>query len=332
MNIYITLDYELFFGDKSGSVEDCIIKPTNDLLTIVDPFNVKLVVFVDAGYLVQLEAFKAQFPQLQKDYEKITEQIRYLSNNGHAIELHIHPHWENTIYDGQKWVFDTSQYRLQDFKKEEAYNIVTAYYNTLSRISGSIPIAYRAGGWSAQPFSHIKEALADCNVFIDSTTYPNGYHKSSNQFYDFRKVPQYKTMYRFESNLVEEVSNGSFTEYPISSYKVSPLFFWRFALEKLKKSEQHVSYGKGSAIKKPKKEILRLMTTYSNSVVSIDGYKSTFLEKALKKYIKNTDPNAHFVIIGHPKAFTPYSLKKTKALIAKHVNKHNFTTFKKSVL
>ncbi|NQX86538.1 MAG: hypothetical protein HRT67_11665 [Flavobacteriaceae bacterium] len=332
MNIYITLDYEMFFGDHSGSVEDCFIKPTNDLLAIVNPYNIKLVIFVDVGYLVQLENFKSNFPQLQKDYDKICQQIEYLGNSGHAIELHIHPHWENTIYDGKKWVFDTSQYRLQDFSKAEAYHIITKYYSTLSRISGTTPIAYRAGGWSAQPFSHIKDALADCNVFIDSTTYPNGYYESSNQFYDFKKVPQYKTIYRFESNLVVEESNGRFIEYPISSSKVSPLFFWRFALEKLKKSEQHVSYGKGSAIKKPKKEILRLMTTYSNSVVSIDGYKANFLEKAFKKYIKNTNENAHFVIIGHPKAFTPYSLQKTKAFIANHVKHHNFTTFKKNAL
>ncbi len=329
MNIYITLDYELFFGEKSGSVDDCIIKPTNDLLSIIDPYKIKLVVFVDVGYLIKLEEYKTQYSQLNEDYTKITNQIKYLANHGHAIELHIHPHWENTKFIDGNWVFDTSQYRLHDFSKDRAHQIIKTYYNTLYRISETPPIAYRAGGWSAQPFSYISEALADCGVFIDSTTYPNGYYESENQFYDFRNVTQYKTYYRFEADLTTENIKGKFVEYPISSYRVSPLFFWRFALKKLKKSPKHISYGKGIAIKKPKKEVIRLMSTFSNSVVSIDGYKASFLEKSFKKYVKNTFKDDHFVIIGHPKAFTPYSLEKTKKFIKQHYENHNFTTFKK---
>ena len=55
MNIYITLDYELFFGPDSGTVENCIIEPTEQLLNIVDPLGVKFVCFVDSGYLLALE-------------------------------------------------------------------------------------------------------------------------------------------------------------------------------------------------------------------------------------------------------------------------------------
>ena len=55
MNIYITLDYELFFGPKSGTVNKCIIEPIEKLLKIVDPLNVKIVCFVDSGYLLALE-------------------------------------------------------------------------------------------------------------------------------------------------------------------------------------------------------------------------------------------------------------------------------------
>jgi len=328
MKIYITLDYELFFGSQSGGVDDCIINPTNELLKIVDPYNVKIVFFVDAGYINKLNVFKQQYPELEEDYKKITSQIRSLSENGHGIELHIHPHWENTVYDGEKWVFDTSQYKLQDFSKEEAYAIVIKYTTLLNSISGKKAIAYRAGGWSAQPFSHISEALKDAGIYIDSTTYPNGYHQSKHQAYDFRNITQYKTEYRFENDLTVEDSNGHFTEYPISSYRLSPVFFWRFALEKIKKNKKHISFGNGSAISKPKIEVIKLMTRFSNSVVSIDGYKSSYISKAFKKYIKNTDNTGHFVLIGHPKAFTPYSLEKTKKFIENTHQKHMYCIFK----
>lgn len=329
MNIYITLDYELFFGPESGSVDDCIIKPTEALLEIVDPYNIKIVFFVDVGYLIKLKEYQSRYPELHSDYQKVTKQIKQLSQAGHAIELHIHPHWENTVYNGDKWVFDTIKYKLSDFSKPEAHKIVLKYSAFLKEISGKSPIAFRAGGWSAQPFEHIKEALKEANIIIDSTVYPKGYHVSKNQRYDFRNVPQYKTKYRFNDNLTVEDSKGYFIEYPISSYRVSPFFFWRFAFNKFKKSKQHVSFGKGRAIPKPRKELLRLMTRYSNTVVSIDGFKASFINKAFKNYQKNTKQEGHFVLIGHPKAFTPYSLNKTKAFIAKQHMNNNFYIFKK---
>ena len=42
MNIYITLDYELFFAQESGSVEKSIIEPTQKLLDVVEHLGDKI--------------------------------------------------------------------------------------------------------------------------------------------------------------------------------------------------------------------------------------------------------------------------------------------------
>jgi hypothetical protein len=327
MKIYITLDYELFFGEPSGGVDECIITPTQKLLQIIEPYNIKLVVFVDVGHLAKLKEYKGTYPSLKDDYEKIVTQIEYLAHNGHSIDLHIHPHWENSTYNGEDWVFDLSQYKLSDFSKKEASDIISKYTKILTSISGIKPKSYRAGGWSAQPFSHIKQGLESVGILIDSTTYPGGFHKSNHQDYDFRSVNQYNTHYRFEDDLTKKQPSGRFTEFPISSYKVNPFFFWKFAYHKIKKSDKHKSYGNGQAISKPKKDIIRLMLRPSNSVVSIDGFKASLIEKAFKKYVRNTNNNGHFVLIGHPKAFTPYSLEKTNAFIEKVKEHHTFSIF-----
>jgi hypothetical protein len=328
MKIYITLDYELFFGSHSGSVDNCIIKPTEALLKLVDPFDIKLNCFVDSGYLIALEKFKTQFPQLEEEYQKITQQIYFLSANNHGIELHIHPHWEDTNYDGENWVFNTNRYKLSDFSSLEVMEIATRYNEVLKRISGKSPVAYRAGGWSAQPFKHIKDALIRNNIKIDSTVYPGGHYFSANQVFDFRKVDKYKTYYKFSNDLTIEDKNGSFTEIPISSYKVPPSFYWQFAVTKFMKNEKHLAYGDGNAIKLSKKGLFKLLTTYSNSVVSIDGYKSSYLEKAFKDYKAHTNNKGNFVIIGHPKAFTPFSLRKVADFLS-HTHKENsFQTFR----
>jgi hypothetical protein len=43
MNIYITLDYELFFGNNVGTLENCMLKPANEIARIANENGVKLV-------------------------------------------------------------------------------------------------------------------------------------------------------------------------------------------------------------------------------------------------------------------------------------------------
>lgn len=327
MNIYITLDYELFFGPHSGSVDKCIIEPTKALLELLDPYGIKANFFVDSGYLVALERQKVEYLELQKDYDKITEQIGYLASKGHGIELHIHPHWEDSFYNGKQWVFNTKRYRLADFNKNDVMDIVYRYTEILYRISTKKPVAYRAGGWSAQPFEHIKDALKQNDVFVDSTVFPNGRYKSQNQVFDFRGVPQYKTEYYFEDDLTKEVINGSFKEIPISSTLVSPLFYWKFAKAKLFGNKEHKAFGNGAAIPMDKTEMFKLMLFPSYSVVSMDGYKSKLMKRSLREYNKKTVGEGNFVLIGHPKAFTHYSLNKLRDFLDASHNIHTYVTF-----
>lgn len=325
MNILITLDYEPFY-DGNPQVESCIINPTKELLKIVDPLDVKLVLFVDVGYLKCLEKFKDQSPQLQKDYDLITGQMKDMCSKGHEVQLHIHPHWEDTTYDGSNWSFDLTRYRLSHFTDHEIESIVTEYTEILNRITGQKITAYRAGGWSAQPWEPIGKALQKNGVFLDSTVYPRGSMKSKEQWFDFSNVSFSKTSWKFSKDLTIEDTKGYFTEVAISAYKVLPFFFWNFAYKRLTKAKGHNALSNSSA-RPSKKQIMRLLLLPSNSVVSIDGFKTSYLEKAYNWYKKKDLQD--FVIIGHPKAFTPFSLQKFKEFIEKENRQKEVVVFSK---
>lgn len=324
MKIFITLDYELFFGSKSGSVQKCIIEPTQALLNIVDPLQIKLSFFVDVGYLMALERQKDQYEALNGDYNLVCDQIRSMSDNGHRIQLHIHPHWEDTFYNGTDWEFNTKRYKLADFSESEVLEIVTRYHTVLTAICGQPCTAYRAGGWSAQPFKPIGTALAKNNIYIDSTVFPGGYYQSAQQQYDFRKVPAFCGEYKFSADLARQDDSGEFVEIPISAHRVSPIFFWRFVWIKLFGGAKHKAYGDGFAISKEGNDIFRLLTRFSNSVVSMDGFKASYLGQAFAAYKRQAGADDPFVIIGHPKAFTPYSLSKLEQFIKKTHKAHAY--------
>lgn len=324
MRIYITLDYELFFGRISGSVEDCIIKPTQKLLEILDPHNIKLTLFVDAGYLMALKRQEEEFPQLSEDYNTIAAQIDELYQKGHSIQLHIHPHWEDSYFKNGKWEFNTNRYKLTDFNNAEILDIVSTYHNCIKEITKKPCTAYRAGGWSAQPFTAIGAALESENIFTDSTVFPGGYYQSEQQLYDFTQVPMHAPRYNFHNNLTTPVAQGKFLELPIAAHRVSPVFFWKFAYHKILKKPEHKAYGNGAAIAKQKDDVFRLLTRSSNSVVSIDGYKASYLKAAFNRYNNAKSNPQDFVIIGHPKAFTPYSLKKVGEFVKNYQATHSF--------
>jgi len=313
MKTFITFDYEIFFGKNSGTAENCIVKPTEELIKIANKYDVKFVFFVDSGYLLKLQEYKDKYKYVQYEYDIVFNQLKKLSKLGHDIQLHIHPHWEDSYFDGKKWVIDTKRYTLHSFSDIEIDDIVYRYKKVLEDITEDNIFAYRAGGWSVQPFNKIKKALKNNNIWLDSTVFRGGYYKSNTHFFDFRNAPK-KGMWRFEDNILEENQNGYFLEIPISSIKVSPFFYWKFALnKKFNNSNRYTIFGDGKPIGASNRDIIKMLLVPTYSAVSCDGYRSSLLEQAYKNY-KYKKYN-HFVIIGHPKGQSAYSLQKLEMFV-----------------
>jgi hypothetical protein len=325
MNIYITLDYEIYFGEKHGTVEKCVLFPTSELIRIAEKHDVRFVFFVDSGFILKLDQFRKQFPVLQKDHDSIIEQVKYLSQTGHDVQLHIHPHWEDSYYDGKKWVINVNRYKLQDFNDNEISDIVRRYKQVLVNITGKEIFAFRAGGWCLQPFDRLKKSFKENSVRLDSSVFRNGYFSSEQYSYDFRNSPD-KDIYNFEENEMKEDASGYFTEVPISPIRNSPFFFWKLFLLGRKDPYMHKPLGDGQAMPAPGYR-KKLLTQFTDNPVSIDGYNSCLLDRAAKK-LKKEDRN-HMVVIGHPKALSRFSIQQLEKFIVENKHQYNFTTFTK---
>lgn len=323
MDLFLTYDYELFFGEPTGTVEKCIIEPTDLLRGISKRTGAKMVFFVDTGYLKQLEHFKDDFPQVKHEYDLVKNQIESLVAEGHDCQLHIHPHWEDCSHNGEKWIMVTDRYKLVDFSDEDIERIVLEYKEILTRWTGKPVHSYRAGGWCLQPFNRISNAFKKAGLKLDSTVFPGGKFTAGNYYYDFTNSPK-KSIWKFEDDLCEENEAGSFWEYPISNYKYSPLFFWRlFGLGRLK-PDQHKPIGDGYPMASPGLR-KKMLTKGMNLSASVDGYFVTKLNQVVRK---NTARGyKETVIIGHPKACTHFALRKLEQFIEQNKNKHRFLTF-----
>ncbi len=328
MKIYISLDYEIYFGENHGTVEKCIIYPTSELIRIAEKHNVCFSFFVDCGFVLKLDEYRKKFPQLEKDYKLITDQIKHLSETGHDIQLHIHPHWEDSHYNGERWIINVNRYKLADFSENEIQDIVYRYKKVLTDLTNKPVFAYRAGGWCLQPFLMVKNSFKKHGIKLDSSVYKNGFFTSKQYSYDFRNAPN-KDIYRFEDDLLVEKENGIFTELPITAIKNSPFFFWQLFLLGRKNPHLHKPLGDGRAMAAPGYR-KKLLTKFTNNPASIDGYNAKLLQSVLSKLIRKN--KSHMVIIGHPKALSRYSIQKIEEFVIKNKGQHNFTTYSNEFL
>ncbi len=306
MKFILSLDYEVFFGAATGSATRTLIEPTNALLQIADRHGLKMAFFVDIGFLLKLREESSRSTQLAADFSAVRRQLEDLHQRGHDIQLHIHSHWEDCRWSGAEWTMDTRRFRLHDFAAPEIADIVRRYKAALTELSGNERIfAYRAGGWVIQPFDRIREALRSNGIYVDSTVFRGGVSDSRTHFFDFRSAPE-KSSWRFDDDPLREDERGYFLEVPIASHRVSPAFYWKFAVAKKFGGAHHKAFGDGVAIPLGRGDLFKKLVRPSASVVSMDGYKSSFLLDAYRDYTRAG--REYFVVIGHPKSLTQYSL------------------------
>jgi peptidoglycan/xylan/chitin deacetylase (PgdA/CDA1 family) len=322
MQIHLSFDYELFFGTSSGSIDNCILKPTQRLMDISKKYRVPFIFFVDAGYLWQLKNH-SHIPQCKSDYDKIALQILELRAGGHEIGLHIHPHWEDSFFKDNSWNINTTRYKLADFTDDEIDNIITKYHQAIIDIVQTPCKSYRAGGWCIQPFGPIKKSLIKNNILVDSTIYHNGLHSSCAHSYDFTSAPT-KDEWRFDNDPCIESSNGLFTEIPITTDRIPPLFYWNLYLKMKSNPSIYKPVGDGNWLV-DKKRIYKHFYSGTNHFACADGFFASRLPSILTSCEKQQ--RKRMMVLSHPKSLAPYSFDALDAFISKAKTKgHTFST------
>jgi hypothetical protein len=324
MNIFLTFDYELFFGTHTGSVEKCMLNPTNDLLRLAKDYQIPMTFFVDVGFLLALEREKSKDNSLELELVAIKNQLQMMEALNCSVQLHIHPHWEKSYFEDGKWIIKTEKaYKLSDFSTNEQEEIIERYKTYLDNCIQRKTNSFRAGGWCIQPFSELKTIFKKLQIQIDSSVFKNGMFHSEAYNFDFRNAPD-KCRYSFEEDVCQEVKSGYFTELPISSYLYHPFFYWRLYGWGRLFPRRHKMLGDGQFLAQPgrKKSVL---THRVWNHVSSDGYYASMLNRILKSKIKKGDSN--FVVIGHPKGNTLFSVQQLESFIAKNHKIHQFLSF-----
>lgn len=315
-SILLTFDYELFLGERSGSVQKCMLEPTQKLLSIFEYFDFKnAIFFVDSTYLCRLNETAKQHPAAKADYNAVVKQVQDIISKGHYVFPHLHPHWLDAIYSVEQnnWKLpNLRKYRFNSLTEKERAEMMDASVALLNEII--LPVnphykldGYRAGGWCIQPFSDFYSLFKKHQIRYDFSVLKGMKNLSTAQYYDFENAPD-KVSYKFEENPAVEDTRGNFYEIPISVIKVSARlqFLNKFWLKILWKSGNRSS-GDGSGVVAEKKEYAENKKT-DLEMVSVELLNTVKL-LLYKRYLQQ-NKLMHF--ISHPKMLSTHNLKSLR--------------------
>lgn len=328
--LLFTFDYELYLGNDTGTVQNCLIKPTHRLIDIFKKYGISGTFFVDGAYIFKMHELKTVYPRLAKDYECVISNLKYLADNGQEIQLHFHPQWLYSSYDGERWQLDFEHYKLSDVEPSLLSVSFKKSRELIEEITGTEISAYRAGGYCLSDYAELENLFLENHIKIDSSVVPGTKLLSGSVQYDYTLVPD-KPFWTFSKDVTEEDSAGNFREIPVSQYRYDKIdFFTGKIIDFFDKTEGYKPWGDGENIfsrthrsfwTKVKRKLKWYFANGGNyGICSID-YDSS---KYFKKYLGLQQDIV--VLVSHPKCLSKRGLDVLDKFLAKNHSDVLFNT------
>ncbi len=167
--------------------------------------------------------------------EDFEQQLCDAISDGHDVQLHLHPHWSTTTFDGTEWQVDDTYYKLSDLgfgarkfpTLPTAEEVIARGCSHLRELLLPIDpayecIAFRAGGYGIQPNERqVFEALLSAGIRIESSVVPGFKYSSNVNAIDFTRLPAGINYYLSAATGLDTAAVDGLFEIPIPAYRES---------------------------------------------------------------------------------------------------------------
>jgi hypothetical protein len=323
----ISFDHELSLGGVHSSYAANLFDPTRAILNEATALGIPVTLFTDVLSCLKFEEWR------EIDYsEPYKDKIREAIDSGHDVQLHLHPHWIETVFRNKKFI-PSRKYSLDFFKDapypNDIFGIVesgTSFINELCQQADSTYrcIAYRAGGLNLAPSTHkILRALWDNGIRIDSSIAKGYKFKSTVNTVDYTDMPDAANWHIPIQGDLNKVATSGMFEVPLVSVPRNPVnnipaLIKRLTRPSLRPPETGVPlYDLDSNIF----DKLSRLFPFSRWMLSFDLYymSSENLMNMLRKYVRahKTQDVIIASAISHPKAMGPSNIKLMSDFVQK---------------
>ncbi len=233
-HLILTVDYEVF-GNGSGCVNACVLAPSQRMLAIANRFSAHLSFFVEALEFDRMQRIKT----LQKPVQAIQRQLRSAVQQGHDVQLHLHPQWLDADHTASGWRLNFEKWRTGNLDTADLERaLADAKSWLLATLQATNPswrcLGFRAGGWCIQPSAQILPVLQRHGLRIESSVAPGLRHRSQHEGYDFTQTPN-RPCWCIEQDVCQHTGAGLLYELPIATAALNK---WRHGQNLLQTRKQ----------------------------------------------------------------------------------------------
>jgi len=229
--LLFSADYELYFGENYFGEREVLIEPTEQILGACQKDGIPMTLFADVASIWRYRSLG-----VNSDYVGLCEdQMGRAIRQGHDVQLHMHPHWMTSHFDGKRWSMDESKFNLSDLgygqrkdqdleSGDEIIRRGKEYLENLllpSNPSYSC-VAFRAGGYGVQPGDkELIRALLSEGFKIDSSIVPGMVFQSNVNRIDFRRIPSRLNYWMGSRYGISREEGQGLFEIPLAAYPES---------------------------------------------------------------------------------------------------------------
>ncbi|HNW88661.1 MAG TPA: hypothetical protein PKN48_03305 [Bacteroidales bacterium] len=338
--LFLTFDHELPLGGVKTSYKEALFAPTDKLLGLADELKVPVTLFSDV-----LGAYRFSEWDKNNFFYPYEDQLHKALCNDHDVQLHLHPHWLTSDFDGSTYI-PSKDFKLSDFSTHPEWKIAKIIEHGVRFLTEicSVPLndykclAFRAGGYNIEPGSaEILKNLLSQGILFDSSICKNYRFSSVLSDVDFAGMPKAPNWFTGTDGNFRNEAHAGILEVPIAG-KPKTIFEipTRFKLKKyaFQAPPNHgfqIHEGKPAGLKN------RIGQLFSSRMLSFDNYTFSvaylmkILEYNLQKYRKYDE--VMLCAIGHPKTMGDYSMQMFRDFVIKVRDKYQdqvqFYTYRK---
>ncbi len=338
--LFLTFDHELPLGGVKTSWDDALFTPTRELFDVASELHVPVTLFTDVLCAIRFREWDAE-----GFYEPYTEQVEQAVTKGHDVQLHLHPHWLTSGFEGKRFL-PSDNYSLSDFANNTSGNdidlIIRKGVSFLNEtIRPTCPEyrcnAFRAGGYNLgdrQSRPLILKSLYDNGIRYDSSIAKGYYFSSGISVVDYNGMPAQANWHLPADGDFSKDSGSGILEIPIASIPKS--LFEVPTLFKMKKYAYRAPLGRGYQIHEGRPGSFRnkLRSFMSTRMLGFDNYtyEPEYLIKILDYNVKKyrNEETVMLSIVGHPKTMGSYAWDMMRYFVKTVRSKYpeaEFTTF-----
>jgi hypothetical protein len=314
----ITFDYELPLGRCFVPVEKALFEPTSQILDICDKLNIKVTLFPDVCSVWAHRKYN-----LNGYADAFEMQLKQALASRHDVQLHLHPHWLNTVYDNNEWLVSTDKMYLNELGYDNREGSaswlinkgVTYLENLLRPVETDYRCsAFRAAGLALQPQEDkLLESLLANGINLDSSVSKGLIMKLDTVTINYSNMPESSYWQMAPESGISRAAKSGVLEIPIASFKSGFIDKYQFLFRRVKS----VNKMRGLGISRSKRQTklatirtlilqnLRYITSNPRYILSCDtkGFTTKMLLDGLGQYVNRhkNDDMVYLSMINHPK-------------------------------